>query len=48
MLDRNFNEIDLRAMLEKASGYRPDIVQGTMVDRHQIQTAEMGSYRRTR
>jgi hypothetical protein len=28
MFDRDFTEIDLRNMLEKARGYRPDIVEG--------------------
>lgn len=31
MTDRDFNEIDLRAMLEKAHGYRPDVVEGRWV-----------------
>jgi len=31
MLDRDFNEIDLRAMLERATGYRSDVVQGRWV-----------------
>ena len=31
MEDRGFNEIDLRAMLEHARGYRPDIVEGRWV-----------------
>ena len=28
MGDRRFTEIDLRRMLERASGYRPDVVEG--------------------
>lgn len=28
MEDREFNEVDLRTMLERASGFRPDIVDG--------------------
>lgn len=28
MADRDFNEIDLRAMLEQAHGFRPDVVEG--------------------
>jgi hypothetical protein len=28
MIDRDFTELDLRNMLEKARGYRPDIIDG--------------------
>ena len=28
MEDRGFNEVDLRRMLEHASGHRPDVVEG--------------------
>lgn len=28
MTDRRFSELDLRAMLEPARGYRPDIIDG--------------------
>lgn len=31
MADRRFTEIDLRAMLEGASGYRHDIIEGRWV-----------------
>jgi hypothetical protein len=31
MEDRAFNELDLRRMLERASGYHPDIVEGRFV-----------------
>ena len=31
MEDRAFNEVDLRRMLEHASGHRPDIVEGRFV-----------------
>jgi len=31
MVDRNFNEIDLRTMLEKAKRYHPDVVEGRWV-----------------
>ncbi len=31
MEDRNFNEVDLRAMLETATGYRDDIVDGRFI-----------------
>ncbi|MCK4416596.1 MAG: DUF4258 domain-containing protein [Candidatus Latescibacteria bacterium] len=31
MVDRNFNEIDLREMLENAKGYYRDIVKGRWV-----------------
>ena len=31
MEDRGFNEVDLRAMLEHAHSYRPDIVEGRFV-----------------
>jgi hypothetical protein len=37
MEDRGFNEIDLRTMLERASDYRPDVVDGRWLieSRHQ-------------
>ena len=38
MEDRSFNELDLRAMLETASGYRPDVVDGRWV----IETRDAG------
>ena len=31
MTDRSFNEIDLRRMLERASDYREDVVEGRLV-----------------
>jgi hypothetical protein len=31
MADRRFNEVDLRRMLERASGYREDVVEGRWV-----------------
>jgi len=31
MVDRSFSELDLRAMLEHARGYRPDIMEGRWV-----------------
>ena len=31
MLDRNFNEIDLRTMLEDVKGYHPDVVEGRWI-----------------
>lgn len=31
MEDRNFNEVDLRTMLETATGYRDDIVDGRFI-----------------
>jgi hypothetical protein len=31
MLDRSFNEVDLRTMIEHARVYRPDIVEGRWV-----------------
>ncbi len=31
MVDRGFSELDLRAMLEHARGYRPDIIEGRWV-----------------
>ena len=31
MEDRGFNEVELRAMLEAASGYRQDVVDGRWV-----------------
>jgi hypothetical protein len=37
MEDRGFNEVDLRTMLERASNYRPDVVDGRWIieTRHQ-------------
>ena len=31
MEDRHFTEVDLRGMLEKASAYRPDVVEGRFI-----------------
>jgi hypothetical protein len=31
MTDRRFTEIDLRRMLERATGYRPDVVEGRWI-----------------
>ena len=31
MEDRGFTEVDLREMLERAAGYRPDLVEGRFV-----------------
>jgi hypothetical protein len=31
MVDRAFSETDLRAMLERAAAYRPDVVPGRFV-----------------
>jgi hypothetical protein len=31
MEDRDFSEVDLRAMLESATGYRKDVVEGRFV-----------------
>lgn len=31
MLDRDFNEVDLRTMLQKATGYQRDVVEGRWV-----------------
>jgi hypothetical protein len=31
MEDRGFSEVDLRRMLEHASGHRPDIVEGRFI-----------------
>ena len=43
MLDRDFTELDLRTMLERARGYRPDIVEGrwVVVTSHRRQTWEI-------
>ena len=37
MEDRGFNEVDLRTMLERASNYRPDVVERRWIieSRHQ-------------
>jgi hypothetical protein len=42
MDDRRFTEIDLRRMLERASGYREDVVEGRWV----IETHTAGSRER--
>jgi hypothetical protein len=39
MEDRDFNELELREMLEVADGYRPDVVE----DRFVIQTRHRGA-----
>lgn len=31
MEDRQFNEVDLRGMLEQATSYRPDVMEGRWV-----------------
>jgi hypothetical protein len=31
MVDRRFTEVDLRRMLERATGYREDVVEGRWV-----------------
>ena len=31
MVYRRFNEVDLRGMLERAVGYRPDVVDGRWI-----------------
>lgn len=31
MVDRDFNEVDLRTMLQRATGYRRDILEGRWV-----------------
>ena len=31
MEDRDFNEVDLRRMLEHALGYQPDVVEGRWI-----------------
>lgn len=31
MEDREFNEVDLRTMMEQASSHRPDVVEGRWV-----------------
>lgn len=31
MLDRGFNELDLRLMLQRAFDYRPDVVEGRWI-----------------
>jgi hypothetical protein len=31
MVDRGFNEVDLRAMLQRARGYTPDLIEGRFV-----------------
>ena len=38
MIDRGFNEVELRAMLEGATAHRPDVVSGRFV----IETAHDG------
>lgn len=48
MVDRGFTEVDVRAMLEQASGYRLDVVEDRFVveARHQGARCSMGSDRR--
>jgi hypothetical protein len=43
MIDRGFSELDLRAMLERARGYRPDVVDGrwVVVTSHRAKTWEV-------
>jgi len=43
MLDRSFSELDLRTMLERSRGYRPDIVEGrwVIVTAHRRRTWEV-------
>lgn len=43
MLDRGFNEVDLRLMLEEAEGYHPDVVPGRWVveTRHAVSEWEV-------
>ena len=43
MLDRSFTEVDLRAMLERASDYHPDDIEGrwVIVSRHRQRTWEV-------
>ena len=38
MVDRHFNEADLRLMLEEARGYRPDVVES----RYVVETVQAG------
>jgi Domain of unknown function (DUF4258) len=33
MADRNFNEVDLRAILERAEAFSPDVVEGRFIIR---------------
>lgn len=40
MVDRSLNEVDLRRMLEEATGFRPDFVGGRFV----IETRHDGRY----
>ena len=48
MTDRRFTEIDLRRMLERASGYREDVVEGRWVIETRHRGRPWGGYRRTR
>jgi hypothetical protein len=43
MEDRGFNEVDLRTMLERASNYRPDVVESRWIieSRHQRRSWEI-------
>ena len=43
MTDRRFTEVDLRRMLERASGYRDDVVEGRWIieTRHRIKAWEV-------
>lgn len=43
MEDRDFNEVELRTMLEHASTYRPDVIDGRwiVVTRHRQQPWEV-------
>ena len=38
MVDRDFTEVELRQMMEQASGYRPDFIE----DRYLIETTHEG------
>jgi hypothetical protein len=39
MADRDFNEVDLRAMLEKAKVFSPDVVEGRLSSEPNIAVA---------
>jgi Domain of unknown function (DUF4258) len=43
MTDRDFDEVALRSMLERAQGYRPDFIQGRFVvsTRHRLHPWEV-------
>jgi hypothetical protein len=45
MADRDFNEVDLRATLEKAKGFSPDIVEGTLHLSNRTPPSPLGSDR---